>query len=86
VTVYWLCLYVAAVVGAVVYAVSATCFLLGAGYWNFLAGMILLGLGWNLSFSAGTVMLIGKLAWPCTTPYTILFIQGTAKPFHYNGS
>lgn len=43
--------------GAGVFTLSAVVFGIGESKWNFFVGMILLGLAWNLSFSAGTVML-----------------------------
>jgi membrane protease YdiL (CAAX protease family) len=45
------------VLGAIVFALSSIAFGLGEEKWNYFSGMILLGLAWNLSFSAGTVML-----------------------------
>lgn len=46
-----------AAAGAVVSLGAAVLFLLGTNAWNYFSGMILLGIGWNFSFSAGTVML-----------------------------
>lgn len=43
--------------GAIIFAVSATVFAVGEELWNYFLGMILLGIAWNFSFSAGTVML-----------------------------
>jgi MFS family permease len=45
------------VLGAVLFAVSAVVFIIGEDLWNYFLGMILLGVAWNFSFSAGTVML-----------------------------
>lgn len=45
------------VLGAVLFAVSAVVFIIGEDLWNYFLGMILLGIAWNFSFSAGTVML-----------------------------
>ena len=36
---------------------SATVFASGQQEWNYFLGMALLGIAWNFSFSAGTVML-----------------------------
>ena len=47
-----------AVLGAVVYAVSAAVFAIDMSLWNFYLGMTLLGLGWNFSYSSATLMLI----------------------------
>ena len=43
--------------GAVIFAGSAVFFATGDLFLNFMAGMVLLGIAWNFSFSAGTVML-----------------------------
>jgi hypothetical protein len=48
--------------GAMVFAASSVVFDLGEELWNYYGGMILLGLAWNLSFSAGTVMLTSSYA------------------------
>jgi MFS family permease len=45
------------VLGSAVFGLSSLFFALGMDAWNYFVGMILLGLGWNFSFSAGTVML-----------------------------
>lgn len=45
------------VYGAIIFALSATVFAIGQEKWNYFAGMLLLGVAWNFSFSAGTVML-----------------------------
>jgi len=47
----------ASLLGAVIFTMSAAAFASGEDDLNFYVGMILLGLAWNLSFSAGTVML-----------------------------
>lgn len=49
--------FVVSVYGAVLFAMSATVFAIGQEKWNYFAGMLLLGIAWNFSFSAGTVML-----------------------------
>jgi hypothetical protein len=49
--------FMVSVMGAIVFAISSVAFGLGKEKWNYFSGMILLGLAWNLSFSAGTVML-----------------------------
>jgi MFS family permease len=51
-----------AVFGSVVFGMSSLIFSLGVAKWNYFLGMILLGLGWNFSFSAGTVMLTQSYA------------------------
>ena len=43
--------------GAVLFALSSLFFILGEDLWNYFVGMVLLGVAWNFSFSAGTVML-----------------------------
>ena len=45
------------ILGAAIFAISAAVFGIGEDKWNFYLGMLLLGVAWNLSFSAGTVML-----------------------------
>lgn len=47
----------ASLLGATIFTLSAGAFASGHENWNFYAGMVLLGLAWNLCFSAGTVML-----------------------------
>lgn len=49
--------FIVAAVGGVIFLGSAVVFLIGTAEWNYIVGMILLGIGWNFSFSAGTVML-----------------------------
>ena len=46
-----------AFLGAVVFAMSSLVLAIGDEFWNYSAGMVLSGLGWNFAFSAGTVML-----------------------------
>lgn len=46
-----------ALVGALVFASSAVVLLLGQNFWNYALGMSLVGIAWNISFSAGTIML-----------------------------
>lgn len=53
------------VFGAVMFAMSSVIFALGNDLWNYLGGMMVLGFAWNLSFSAGTIML--------TTCYAVRF-------------
>jgi MFS family permease len=48
-----------AVVGAVVFALSAIVFAVETSLWNYYAGMTLLGFAWNFSYSAATIMLMG---------------------------
>ena len=49
--------FVVALWGGVIFIGSIIIFILGTQSWNYFLGMILLGIGWNFSFSAGTVML-----------------------------
>jgi ABC-type Fe3+-siderophore transport system permease subunit len=49
--------FVVSVYGAILFAVAATVFAWGEDAWNYYLGMLLLGVAWNFSFSAGTVML-----------------------------
>jgi len=44
-------------IGGIIFAASAVVFLLSSEEWAFIVGMMLLGIGWNFSFSAGTIML-----------------------------
>ncbi|RYG67969.1 hypothetical protein EON64_06250 [archaeon] len=46
-----------AFVGGFLFAASSVLLAIGDSLWNFLVGMMVLGVGWNLAFSAGTVML-----------------------------
>ena len=43
--------------GSIVFATSSVVFSFGENLWNYFAGMMLLGVAWNFSFSAATVML-----------------------------
>lgn len=52
--------FLVALLGAVVYGAAAVVFLSGTELWNFFVGMGTLGVAWNFSFSAGTVMLTGS--------------------------
>lgn len=45
------------ILGTIVFALSAFVFASGTEKWNYFSGMVLLGLAWNFSFSAATVML-----------------------------
>lgn len=49
--------FLVSVVGSIIFALSSVVFVIGQEYWNFMLGMILLGVGWNLAFSSGTAML-----------------------------
>ena len=46
--------------GGMLFAASTIVMWVGEGLVNYYAGMILCGVGWNFSFSAGTVMLMGS--------------------------
>jgi MFS family permease len=46
-----------ALIGGFIFAGSSVLLALGTAEWNYIAGMILVGVAWNFSFSAGTVML-----------------------------
>lgn len=49
--------FIVAMIGGLLFAGSSVVFLVGSELWNFIMGMMLLGVAWNFSFSAGTVML-----------------------------
>ena len=51
--------FIVALVGGFIFAGSSAVLGLGDDTWNYIFGMILLGIAWNFSFSAGTVMLTG---------------------------
>jgi MFS family permease len=61
--------FIVSIQGALLFALSALFFALGEDIWNYYGGMILLGVAWNLSFSAGTVMLTSCYA---VSPYLLL--------------
>jgi MFS family permease len=46
-----------AIIGGIIFAASLLVMGLGQNLFNYTFGMILVGIGWNLSFSTGTVML-----------------------------
>lgn len=46
-------------IGAIIFAGSAVVLAIGDDLWNYMIGMILVGIAWNFSFTAGTVMLSG---------------------------
>eukprot|EP01038_Epipyxis_sp_PR26KG_P016165 gene16165-21978_t len=46
-----------AALGGVLFGASCVVLIINSDLWNFILGMILCGIGWNFSFSAGTVML-----------------------------
>lgn len=48
---------IVAFTGGLIFAGSAIVLAVGIELWNYILGMSLLGIAWNLSFSAGTVML-----------------------------
>mgnify|MGYP003385697666 FL=1 len=52
--------FLVAVLGAIVFACSSFVFVSSTELWTFYVGMSLLGIAWNFSFSAGTVMLTGS--------------------------
>lgn len=58
------------VFGAVMFAMSSVIFALGNDLWNYLGGMMVLGFAWNLSFSAGTIMLT-----TCYAPHEAADVQ-----------
>lgn len=66
-----------AVVGAIVFALSAVMFAVEDSLWNYYTGMTLLGLAWNFSYSAATIMLMGcytvSLFTPALLPYLNIF-------------
>lgn len=46
-------------IGTIVFTFSSIIFALGTSLWNYYAGMILLGVAWNFSYSSATIMLTG---------------------------
>ena len=52
--------FLVAMTGSLIFTGAAVSFLSGTRLVNFYLGMCLLGLAWNFSFSAGTVMLTGS--------------------------
>eukprot|EP00597_Dinobryon_sp_UTEXLB2267_P006100 CAMPEP_0170058828 /NCGR_PEP_ID=MMETSP0019_2-20121128/1306_1 /TAXON_ID=98059 /ORGANISM="Dinobryon sp., Strain UTEXLB2267" /LENGTH=250 /DNA_ID=CAMNT_0010263869 /DNA_START=709 /DNA_END=1461 /DNA_ORIENTATION=- len=46
-----------AMIGGIIFALSSVVLVIDTQEWNFILGMILVGIAWNFSFSAGTVML-----------------------------
>jgi hypothetical protein len=59
--------FIVSLVGGVIFAGSSVILVVGRELWNYILGMSLVGFAWNLSFSAGTVML--------TTCYRVSFIS-----------
>jgi len=59
-----------AVIGTVIFTASSIVFLIDEKLWNFYVGMSLLGVAWNFSFSAGTVMLTS-----CYLPHEATDVQ-----------
>lgn len=51
--------FLVALTGGFIFAGSSVVLALGSETWNYIFGMVLLGIAWNFSFSAGTVMLTG---------------------------
>ena len=51
---------VVSIIGGVFFASACVAMTLGDNIYNYACGMILCGIGWNLSFSAGTVMLMSS--------------------------
>lgn len=49
--------FVVALIGGLIFAGSSVVLAIGTELWNYIVGMILVGIAWNFSFSAGTVML-----------------------------
>lgn len=49
--------FIVAIIGGFLFSGSAVILAIGTAEWNYIVGMILVGIAWNLSFSAGTVML-----------------------------
>jgi hypothetical protein len=57
--------------GAACFALAVVALLNTASLWSYYVGMVFVGLAWNLSFSAGTVMLTSCYTVCTTTDYTI---------------
>lgn len=45
------------ILGSIIFSLSSFMFAFGKELWNYYAGMILLGIAWNLSYSSATIML-----------------------------
>ena len=58
--------FIVAMLGAFIMAISIVILAIDAYEWNYIVGMILVGAGWNFSFSSGTVML--------TSSYKVLLL------------
>lgn len=52
--------FLVAVYGAALFAFSAIVFAVGTSLWNYYGGMSLLGIAWNFSYSAATIMLMSS--------------------------
>lgn len=72
--------FVVALVGGLIFAGSCVVLAIGTELWNYIVGMILVGIGWNFSFSAGTVMLTSSyrvstsnILYACSSPITLFF-------------
>jgi uncharacterized Ntn-hydrolase superfamily protein len=70
-----------AFMGAVVFAMSSFVLAVGDEFWNYSLGMVLSGLGWNFSFSAGTVMLTGCYKVGIVSPQYIFCGRSTYDAF-----
>jgi len=64
------------VAGGVVFAAAMAIMLWGQVLWNFTAGMMLVGLAWNLLFSSATVLLTS-----CYEPQDAIRVQGVNDVF-----
>lgn len=53
-----------ALIGGLIFAGSSVVLAIGTELWNYIVGMILVGIAWNFSFSAGTVMLTSSYKVP----------------------
>jgi hypothetical protein len=56
-----------ALIGGFIYVSSSVVLAIDTQYYNYILGMILLGVAWNFAFSAGTVML--TTCYKVTIPY-----------------
>lgn len=64
--------FLVALVGGLLFAGSAVLLAVGTEEWNYIVGMLLVGVAWNFSFSAGTVMLTTSYRVSITLINTVL--------------
>ena len=78
--------FIVAIIGAILFAFSAVIFAFGKELWNYYGGMILLGIAWNFSFSAGTVMLTSCYAVSLLFIYYQLYLNTNTLPLTHSYS